>query len=132
MSNRNLIRFALVLCAGAFVLMTTSQPETGIAASSPDNPLLAKWEGPYGGVPPFDKVKVADIKPALEAAMAENLAEIEKIANQTSAATFENTIVELERSGQTLSRVQTIFGIWSNSMNSKEFEPVDAEMSPKL
>ena len=40
----------------------------------PPNLLLAKWEGPYGGVPPFDRVKVADFKPALEAAMAENLA----------------------------------------------------------
>ena len=133
MFNRSLVRFALLVCAGAFVLMTIANTETSRASEAmAANPLLEKWGGPYGGVPPFDKVKVSDFKPALEAAMAENLAEIDKIANDKSAPTFENTIVALERSGQTLNRVQTVFGIWSNSMNSPEFQPVDAEMSPKL
>jgi len=59
-------------------------------------------------VPPFDRVQVAYFKPALEAAMSENLAEIQKIANNSAAPTFENTIVELERSGSTLDRVGTI------------------------
>ena len=61
-----------------------------------DNPLLATWTGPYGGVPPFDKVKVEHFKPALEAAMAENLTEVDKIAAQTEPPTFENTIAALE------------------------------------
>src|SRR5260221_12131804 len=43
------------------------------------NPLLAEWEGPYGGVPPFDKVQIALFKPALESAMTQNLSEIAKI-----------------------------------------------------
>ncbi len=123
----------MLACAGAFVFMTILQLEPTSAAHAPAaNPLLEKWVGPYGGVPPFDKVKIGDFKPALEAAMAENLAEIDKIAKQKSAPTFENTIVALERSGDTLDRVQTIFGVWSNGMNSPEFEPIDAEMSPKL
>ena len=49
-------------------------PSVSMAQAS--NPLLRTWTGPYGGVPAFDKVKVADFKPALEAAMARNLAEI--------------------------------------------------------
>ena len=61
----------------------------------PLNPLLAKWEGPYGGVPPFDRVQVADFKPALEAGMADNLAEVERIAKDSSAPTFENTIAAM-------------------------------------
>jgi peptidyl-dipeptidase Dcp len=61
------------------------------------NPLPALWSGPFGGRPPFDKVRVADFKPALEAAMAENLAEIDKIAKNPSAPTFENTLLALER-----------------------------------
>ncbi len=52
------------------------------------NPLLARWEGPYGGVPPFDRVQVAQFKPALEAGMAENLAEVERIAKDPAAANF--------------------------------------------
>ena len=50
-----------------------------LSAAAPQNPLLAPWTGPYGGVPPFDQVKVEHFKPALEAAMAEQLAEIDRI-----------------------------------------------------
>ena len=70
------------------------------------NPLLPAWSGPYGGVPPFDKVKVEHFKPALEAAMAEQLAEIDRIANDPSPPTFANTIEAMERSGRMLDRVE--------------------------
>jgi peptidyl-dipeptidase Dcp len=93
---------------------------------------LANWEGPYGGVPPFDRVQVALFKPALEAAMTENLTEIEKIAGDRSAPTFENTIVAMERAGSTLDRVSTIYGVWSGTMASPEFQAVQREMAPRL
>ena len=96
------------------------------------NPLLATWAGPYGGVPPFDKVKVSDFRPALEKAMDENLAEIDRISADTAPATFENTIAALERTGRTLDRVSTIYGIWSSNMSSPEFRAVEGEMDPKL
>lgn len=108
----------------------TTAMTTTVATST--NPLIAEWTGPYGGVPPFDKVRVADIKPALEAAMAENLAEVERIANNPARPTFANTIEALERSGQALERVGTIYGIWSSSMNTPEFQAVQREMAPKL
>ncbi len=96
------------------------------------NPLLAKWDGAFNGTPPFDKVKIADFKPAFEAAMAENAAEIDKITSNTEVPTFENTIAAMERTGRTLSRVRSIYDIWSSNMNSPEFEPVENEMEPKL
>jgi peptidyl-dipeptidase Dcp len=96
------------------------------------NPLLDEWTGPYNGVPPFDRVVVADFKPALEAGIQESLTEINKIADDRSAPTFENTIAAMERSGKTLTRVQTIYSIWSSSMNSPEFLNVQREMAPKL
>ena len=90
------IRFALLVCAGLLTFMTASVIEPGQAAPAADtNPLTNNWEGPYGGIPPFDKVKVSDFKPALEAAMAENLAEVEKIANDPAEPTFENTIAAM-------------------------------------
>jgi peptidyl-dipeptidase Dcp len=46
-----------------------------------DNPLMLNWTGPYGGVPPWDKVMVADFKPALEETMADQLTALEKISN---------------------------------------------------
>ncbi|MFL6254081.1 MAG: M3 family metallopeptidase [Pyrinomonadaceae bacterium] len=95
-------------------------------------PLLADWAGPYGGTPPFDRVQVAQFKPALEAAMAENLAEIDKIANDKSAPTFENTIAALEHAGGKYDRVTTVYGVWSGTMNSPEFQNVQREMAPRL
>ena len=99
---------------------------------TPPNPLLAKWEGAYGGVPPFDRVKVADFKPALEAAMSENLADVDRIAKDPVAPTFENTIAAMERAGQTLDRVQTIYGVFGSTMNGPEFQVVQREMAPRL
>jgi peptidyl-dipeptidase Dcp len=97
-----------------------------------DNPLLAPWTGPYGGVPPFDKVKVELFKPALEAAMAEQLAEVDRIANDPASPTFENTLAALERSGRALDRVGTIFGIYGSTMSTPDFQKVQEEMAPKL
>jgi len=96
------------------------------------NPLLAKWEGPYGGVPPFDQVQIPLFKPALEAAMTEQLAEVDRIAKNTAAPTFDNTIVALERAGGTFDRVTTLYGVWGATMNGPEFQVVQREMAPKL
>ncbi|QKX18473.1 M3 family metallopeptidase [Microbulbifer sp. YPW1] len=103
-----------------------------VADVAKSNPLLAEWVGPYGGVPAFDKMDVEALKPALEYGMAQNLAEIDKIANNPEAPTFANTIEEMERSGKALSQVFTYWGIWSGNMSSPEFRAVQAEMAPKL
>jgi peptidyl-dipeptidase Dcp len=127
--------FTLTNCANSTQGTTsTTMPSTPVTTPAPatQNPLLAEWEGPYGGVPPFDKVQVADFKPALEAAMAENLQEIGQIASDPAAPTFENTIAAMERAGATLDRVQTVYGVWSSTMNTPEFQAVQREMAPRL
>ena len=96
------------------------------------NPLVSKWQGPYGGVPPFDQVQVALFKPALETAMAAQLAETERIARNSAAPDFDNTIVALEEAGQELDRVSTLYGVWSSTMNGPEFQAVQREMAPRL
>ncbi|WP_207496076.1 M3 family metallopeptidase [Aridibaculum aurantiacum] len=111
---------------------TMDNQTTTVASATTTNPLLANWTGPYGGIPPFDQVQVADFRPALEAAMAENLAEIDRITATAGKATFNNTIAALERSGKTLDRVRTIYGIWSSNMNTPEFQVVERDMAPKL
>lgn len=121
--------------AGATFSGAQAQPSTAtkmmVGQNSP-MPLLQPWSGPHGGVPPFDKVKVADFKPALEVAMVDNLAEIARIANNPAAPTFENTIAAMERSGSALDRVGTVYGIWGTSLNDAKFAAVQAEMAPKL
>jgi len=97
-----------------------------------DNPLLKDWTGNYGGVPAFNEYKVSDFKPALEFAMQEKLNEVNAIANNPKPATFQNTIAALEKAGRKLSRIYAVYGIYSSNMSSPEFEPVEAEMEPKL
>ncbi len=107
--------------------MTTASSQT-----TDGNILLQTWTGPYGGIPPFDKVKVADFEPAFDAAMKEYQAEIEAIAGHKAAPTFENTIVALEKAGGKLKRVSTIFGIWSDNLSTPDVQKVEETMAPKL
>ncbi len=136
----------LTVCAGALALAGCSkksekaeapvQPAVVAPAAAPaahsDNALLAEWTGPYGGVPAFDKMDVALLKPALEEGMASQLAEIEAIANDPAAPTFANTIEAMEKAGAELDRATTYFGVWAGNMSSPEFRAVQQEMAPKL
>ena len=97
-----------------------------------DLPLLAPWTGPHGGVPPFDQVKVADFKPAFEAAMSQQMAELERITGNPAPPSFDNTIAALERAGRALNRVSAVFGVWASTMSSAEFQVVERDMQPKL
>jgi peptidyl-dipeptidase Dcp len=96
------------------------------------NALLAPWDGPYGGTPPFDRVRVVDFEPALEAAMAEKLLEVGKIATNPAAPTFDNTLVALERAGYAFNRVHAIYDIWSSNMSTEDFQGVERALGPKI
>jgi peptidyl-dipeptidase Dcp len=106
----------------------------GLAAllAAAPNPLLAPWTGPYGGVPPFDRVEIAHFLPALEAGMSAQLEAVGRITAEPAPADFENTIAALERSDRVLKQVQNIYGIWRTSMNTPDFQAVEREMAPRL
>jgi peptidyl-dipeptidase Dcp len=110
----------------------TSVPASAATTATSANPLLAPWTGPYGGVPAFDRMDLAALKPALEAGMAKQLAEIDQIANDPAPPTFENTIVAMERAGRDIDRVFTYWGIWSSNLSTPEFRAIQAEMAPRL
>lgn len=113
------------------ILMSVSM--TGWAAKGPVNALLTNWwMGPHGGVPPFDKIKVSDFSSAIEQGMAEAKASVETIANNPKEPTFENTLLEMEKSSQTLDRVMAVYQVWSGNLNTPEFQEVEKTMSPKL
>ena len=120
--------YSKVLVLSLITLMTsckeTMKPE--------HNLLLQEWKGPYGGVPAFDQMNVSDIQAAVEKGMELNLSEIEAIANSSEAATFENTIAAMERSGAELDRVFSYYGIMSSNMSSPEFRDIQAILAPKL
>ncbi|GMM84940.1 M3 family metallopeptidase [Pseudoalteromonas sp. MTN2-4] len=97
-----------------------------------DNILLQKYAGSYDGVPQFDKVTIADLEPALDIAIAENLAEIDAIANNPEKPTFQNTIVALEASGEALDRLFPYYGIWANNNSSPAFRELQGKLVPKF
>jgi peptidyl-dipeptidase Dcp len=97
-----------------------------------DNLLLEKWEGPYGGVPAFDKMDLVLLQPAIEKGMALHLEEIEKIATNPEAPSFENTIAAMERSGKSLDRAFKYYGIWSSNLSTPEFREIQEVLAPKI
>jgi peptidyl-dipeptidase Dcp len=136
------IKLAALLSSAVIVVLSacsensSTKTQTTIPVSEANiqqqNPLLAKYVGPYGGVPDFDKMALADLKPALEEGMALNLSEIDAIVNNPQPANFQNTVVALEKAGSTLSRVFSYWGIWSSNNNSPEFREIQKEMVPKI
>ena len=134
--HRSTISAALVAVSLTFNGCSTPNAvnqESEVHTPTPaENPLLAEWSGPYAGVPPFDQIEIPHFKPALEAAMQNQLAAVDRIAQNPDAPTFDNTIAAFERSGRDLRRVQAVYNIWSGNLSSPEFQAVEREMGPKL
>jgi len=102
------------------------------AAAAAPNALLSPWSGPYGGVPPFDQASPALLAPALEAGMAEHLAELDRIANDPAPATFANTIAAMERSGRALDRAATVYYIFGSTLSDEAVQQVERVIEPKM
>jgi peptidyl-dipeptidase Dcp len=122
--------------AAAIAMLTAipaaAQSAASTTASVSGNILLQDWKGPYDGVPPWDQVKVSDFPEAFQLSMDEYLREIDAIANNQAAPTFANTIEAMERSGERLDRVQSIFGVYSSNLATPEVQALNKEWSPKL
>src|ERR1039458_1862879 len=106
MSNGRCLRMAMMMLAGAAMLggggaaasgqEIAGQATAGPAAFGPKSPFYAPSTLPYQA-PPFDKIKDSDYQPALEAGIAEQLKEIQAIAENPAPPTFDNTLVALEK-----------------------------------
>jgi peptidyl-dipeptidase Dcp len=127
-----MLALALALALQAAPGAPAAAPAAKATEPAPMNPLLATWTGPHGGVPPFASVKVEHFKPALEAGMAAQLAAIGRITAEPAPATFENTLAAMERSGRLLDRVARLYGVWSSTLSTPEFQAVETEMAPRL
>ena len=100
-------------------------------AFGPQNPFYAASTLPYHA-PPFDRIHDADYQPALEAGMAQQLKEIEAIADDPAPATFDNTIVPLERSGQLFHRTLAAFSAVTGADTNPVLEKVQAAEAPRM
>jgi peptidyl-dipeptidase Dcp len=97
----------------------------------PSNPFYAASTLPFGA-PPFDKIKDGDYQPAIEAGMAQQLAEIDKIATNPAAPTFENTLVAMERSGRLLARASAAFNGVSQANTNPVLQRVKTALAPQI
>ncbi len=106
MTTRLAIALAATLGLAMPAYSQAATPATQTAQAA--NPFFAESPLPLH-YPQFDKIKDSDFGPAFDAGMAEQLKEIDAIANNTAAPTFDNTIIALEKSGQVLDRATTVF-----------------------
>ena len=98
-------------------------------ASLATNPFMKK-SGLQYQAPEFDKIKDEHFKPAFDYGMKVQLAEIEKIANNPDAPTFENTLLALENSGEVLKRAQIVFYNLTGSNTNPALQKLEEEYAP--
>ena len=126
------IAASLMLAPAAFAATKAPAAAATVAVSLPaSNPFAQASTLPFH-YPAFDKVQDADYAPAFTAGMAAHLAEINAIANNPKAASFENTIVAMERAGQLLGRVRTVFSVMSGSNTNETIQGLERELAPKM
>ena len=112
-------------------LLSVNVPATESDPSAVTNPLLTESTLPYH-LPPFAAIKDEHFAPSFEQGMADELEEVAKIAGNPAPATFDNTIVALERSGELLDRVDTVFGILTGAYTNLALDLLEASLSPRL
>jgi len=125
-NNPNMKRLILIT---ALLFIVSCQQESKMDPNI--NPFFQEWNTPYE-VPPFLDIKDEHYMPAYEQGMKENLEEIDAIVNNPEAPTFANTIEELERTGQLLSKVGRVFSNLASSNTNPKLQELQRELSPML
>jgi peptidyl-dipeptidase Dcp len=121
-----------ILAAGAFILSVGARTTAAAnAAFGPSNPFYAPSALAFEA-PPFDKIKDEDYQPAIEAGMAKQLLEIQAIAEDRAAPTFENTFIPLEKSGRLLDRADAAFEGVTGANTNPVLQQAKTALAPKL
>ena len=116
----------------------STEPKTAVTAQSPadsdaqlsaDNAFAAPSPLTFH-TPAFNKVRLEHYQPAFMVGMKQQLAEMEAIAAQTDAPTFDNTIVAIEKSGALLTRVRNVFSNMTSAEKTKDLQNIETELAP--
>ncbi len=121
-----LIGISLLSCKTEQTKKDTKQMQTIV-----ENPLLAKWETPFG-TPPFDKIKSEDYLPAMQEAIKRHQKEIDAIINNKEKPTFKNTVEALETSGKDLNKVTSVFFAVSAANTDDVLKETRKKIMPQL
>ena len=131
MSRCYLRSIGAVLLMTACTKLSDEKPSAGAAPAPGTNPFFSASTLQYQA-PPFDRIRDADYLPAIEEGMKQNLAEIDTIAAQDSAASFANTIEPMERSGELLTRVMKVFLAITQANTNDSLQKVQELTAPRL
>ena len=112
-------------CAG------NDMPKVELPEIDTNNPLLAEWNTPHA-TPPFDKISISDYEPAFETAIAVSRAEVDAIINNPAKPSFNNTILALEKQGELLDRISSVFFNLLECHTSQEMQEIAMRIQPKL
>ena len=120
----------VLIVGGVFTLTAGWLSVADAADFGPANPFYAPSTLPFHA-PPFDKIKDEDYQPAIEAGMAQNLAEIGRIADESAAPTFDNTFVAMEKSGLLLNRAYSAFNGVSQANTNPVLQRAKTALAPE-
>jgi peptidyl-dipeptidase Dcp len=127
-----LSRIGTLMVIGIMAIGTTGTPVYAADTDfGPSNPFYAESTLPFHA-PPFDKIKDTDYQPAIEAGMAQQREEVNQIANNPAAPTFENTIVAMEKTGRLFERAMLAFGAVTGANLNPTLQKVQEIEAPKL
>ena len=132
MTHKLSLALAAALCIavpGAAAVADDHAPQAAEPVSA--NPFFTLSTLPYQ-LPPFDRIQDAHYAPAFEKGMADQRAEVDAIANQSAAPSFDNTIVAMEKTGALLGRTAAVFFNLAGANTNPAMQKVQAEMAPKL
>jgi peptidyl-dipeptidase Dcp len=117
-----------IVTAGALALGASA---LSAQTFGPANPFFAPSTLPFQA-PPFDRIKDDDYEPAIEAGMVQQLSEMQAIANNPAAPTFDNTFIPMEKSGLLLSRAMAAFSAVTGANTNPFLQKTRATLAPKL
>ena len=129
--NITLLSLIIMIVTGAIAISSANPALAAAADFGPSNPFFSPSTLPFHA-PPFDKIKDEDFQPAIEAGMAEQQTEVRAIADNSAAPTFDNTIVAMEKTGQLLDRVMTVFDGITGANTNDTLQKVKTLEAPKL
>ncbi len=95
------------------------------------NPFFEPQRTPFR-VPPFDRIKTGHFLPAIEEGIGREQTEIDRIAANPGAPTFENTIAALDSSGVFLSEVTAVFGALQGADTNPDLQAMAKQTAPLL
>lgn len=121
----------LILTAILGITTQSCKKENTVMTAGQDNPLIAEWDTPFE-VPPFDKIKNDDFKPAILEGINDHENDIKAIVDAKEAPTFENIIVALDNSGEVLGKVTTVLFNLTSANTNDTLQKLAQEMAPTL